>query len=65
MRVHSSMSHSPLEIKGCWHIQGPQDTGTKGGAPEFVERIFEEHPDIEAVAINKKGSGVVYQRMEE
>lgn len=65
MRVHSSYSHSPLEIKGCWIMQGPQDTGTKGGAPKFVERIFEEYPDIKEIAINKKDSGVIYSRMEE
>ena len=62
--IHSSYSHSQLEIKGCWHMQGPQPIG-ENGVPKWVGEIFKENSDIEAIAINKKKSGIVYSKLEE
>lgn len=61
--VRSAFSRIRLEIKGHFHIQGPQPVGEEGGAPEWVYELFKLDPDIEEIAINKKDSGVIYQPM--
>ncbi len=64
MLVHSSYSHSLLEIKGCWILQGPQETDGEHGAPKYLEDIFKNNPKIQSIVIQYEDSGVVYQRME-
>lgn len=64
MLVHSSFSHSLLEIKGCWYLQGPQEMGGKHGAPKYLEGIFKNNPKIQAIVIQYEDSGVVYSRTE-
>lgn len=65
MRVHSSHSSTPIEIKGHWHVRGPQDTGDSnhGNAPAWLDKVFEDK-EVVAVAIERKNGGVVYARME-
>ena len=58
--VRASFSRTTLEIKGCFHLQCPQVVGGKGGAPEWVYKLFKAYPDINSIAISRKSSGVIY-----
>ena len=63
--VGSAYSNTKLEIKGRFHFQGPQTVGDEGGAPEWIYELFKLNPDIEAIAINRENSGVVYTPIKE
>lgn len=58
-KVHGSYSSSGLEIKGRFHMAGPQPVG-EDGAPVWVYEMFKQHPEITQIAINKGASGVVF-----
>jgi len=62
--LHGAHSHTPLEIKGHFHYQGPQPVGCEGGAPQWVADLMDQYPDVECVAINRKNGGVVWGRIE-
>ena len=59
--VGCAMSHTPLEVKGSWHLQGRMPVGGDG-APEWVYSILLNNPDIESVSIQTKTGGRVYSR---
>ncbi len=61
----TSHSSTPLEISGCWSTQGPQVIGGKGGVPEWVDDLFQQHPKIMQIAFNYENGGVVYSRPKE
>lgn len=64
-KVYTGISHSPLEVKGHFHFQGPQPVGCEGGAPEWVAAAFDNNPKLNMVALSYEDSGVVYSRMKE
>jgi len=41
-RIYSSYSRKALEIKGGFHISGPQPINDEGGAPVWVAEKFDE-----------------------
>ena len=59
--VGCSMSHTPLVIRGNWHLQGRQPVGSDG-APEWIYDLLINNPDIEAIAIKIEQGGRVYSR---
>lgn len=63
-RFHGSYSRTPLEIRGTFHLQGPQPIG-EGGVPEYIAEIFEKLPELENIALSYKTGGVIWTRMSE
>jgi hypothetical protein len=61
--LHASHSCSKLEISGHFHIRGPQFVGGDGGLPLWAAAVLED-PSIEAIAIVRKESGTVIQRLD-
>ena len=59
-QVHTAISSTGLDIKGCFHFTGRQIVGGEGGAPDWVYELFESDKDIESISINRKSSGVIY-----
>ena len=64
-RIYSSYSRKALEIKGGFHISGPQPINDEGGAPVWVAEKFDEHPDIDQIALSGEKGSVVWSRMKE
>lgn len=62
-QVHASYSTKQLEIKGLFHLSGPQIVGGEGGAPQWVADVLEAHPEIETIAVNYNGRGACFSRM--
>lgn len=62
-QLHASYSCTPLEVKGHFHMSGPQPVSNNGGAPEWVAQVLRDHPDVEAIAVCREHGGVVWQRM--
>jgi len=62
--VHASYSSTPLDVKGTWHLRGPQPVGGAGGAPEWVVDVFEANPLVQFIAVGTEMNGVVYGRMD-
>ena len=60
-RVHSAFSSIPIEVKGCFHLQGPQTFGGNG-APEWVRDVMTNDPTVDQIIVNKEKSGAVYSR---
>lgn len=64
--VHGSYSRTKMEIRGHWHLSGPQSVATEGGCPEWVNNLFENRPELKRVALDfGENGGVVYTRMDE
>ena len=59
--VGCSISHTPLEIKGNWHLKGRMPVGDNG-AQEWVYSFLTNNPDIESIGIQTKTGGQVYYR---
>lgn len=57
--IHASMSYKELEIKGNWHIMGRQAVES---IPKQIIELFDNDPNITAIAITTKKNGVVYQK---
>jgi hypothetical protein len=65
MNVYSSLCRGPLEIKGCFHLQGPQVTSAEEGtAPKWLEKVFEENPKVKIIAVSGDDFGEVFQRQD-
>jgi len=62
-QIHSAFSRTRLEIRGCFHIVGPQPVGVEGGAPQWVADVLSAHPEIEEIVVNRGTDGVCYTRM--
>lgn len=62
--IYGAYSRSALEIRGRFHMQGPQPIG-ENGAPQWVADIFESRPDIIRVAVSTEDGGAVWSRMDE
>lgn len=62
MRIHSSFSSMPIEVKGRWHISGPQETEMPNGAPKWLEVVFADKRVL-AVTVEWKEGGVSYTRI--
>jgi hypothetical protein len=62
-QVHAAHSRTRLQIRGCFHITGPQIVGGDGGAPQWVADVLAAHPEIEEIAVNRGSGGVCYARM--
>jgi hypothetical protein len=60
--LYAQHSCSALEIKGHFHISGPQLIGGEGGLPLWAAAVLQD-PSIEAIAIVRKESGTVIQRL--
>ena len=63
--IHGSHAMGSLEIKGTFHISGPQPVNNEGGAPEWVADLLEKYPEINQVALSGEKWSVVWGRMEE
>lgn len=61
---HGAHSRTPLEIRGHFHIQGPQPVGD-GGVPKWVSDAFDAMPHMTRIALSSKTGGVVWSRIEE
>lgn len=59
---HGAHSSTPLEIKGHWHIQGPQPVADAGGVPVWAADLFDSLPDLVQIALSTKTGGVVWTR---
>ena len=59
--VGFALSHTPLEIRGTWHIQGRQPIGGNG-APQWVLDVLEQNPGIQTIAVGDATGGAVYSR---
>jgi len=59
--VGFAISNTPVNMSGCFHIQGRQPIG-EDGAPQWVFNLFENNPDIEQIGIRTKTGGYVYSR---
>ena len=68
-RLYASFAQGPLEITGCFWMQGPQPIGVEGGIPEEIAQLFENKPDLQTVSLEWKSGGrtnaVIYSRMKE
>jgi len=62
-KVGSSYSRAPLEIKGLFHLTGPQPVGVDGGAPTWVADLFDSNPEIKHIAISTDKDGIVWNRI--
>ena len=60
---HGAHSSKPLEIRGTWHMQGPQPISNSGGVPLWVADLFDARPDLMQVALSTEQGGVVWSRM--
>lgn len=60
--LHASHSCSKIEVRGHFHITGPQFVGGEGGLPIWVAAVLED-PTITGIAIMRENSGVVIQRI--
>lgn len=63
--LHGSHSCSKLEIRGHFHITGPQPVGVEGGAPQWAYDLMKDNPRIESIAVAYEGGGVVWSKMKE
>lgn len=64
-RVHGAYSRSPLEIKGHFTMSGPQPIDDESGCPQWVADLFDQHPDIQRVALSGDEWGAVFSRIPE
>ena len=62
--VHGAYAHGPLEIKGCFTMQGPQPVEKDGGCPQFVSDLLDQHPDIKQIALSGDACSAVFSRMD-
>ena len=61
--LHSSHFTGDLEMRGCFHLHGPQPVGIKGGAPQWVADAMIINDNIEQIVIITKTGGAIYNRM--
>jgi hypothetical protein len=62
-QIHGAHARGPLEIKGCFHAQGPQPVDNDGGAPQWVADLMDQYPDVNQVAISSDGHSTVWSRI--
>lgn len=60
---HGAHSHTKLEIRGQWHVQGPQPVSDGGGVPKLVADIFDAYPQVQKVAVATDTGGSVFSRI--
>ncbi len=60
-KLHGAHSHTRLDIRGSFWMQGPQPVS---GLPEWIVKAFEDDPNIMELAINTGENGVLYSRMD-
>jgi hypothetical protein len=61
---YGAHSSKPLEIKGHWHMQGPQPVADAGGVPGWAADLFDSRPDLMQIALSTKQGGVLWTRPE-
>ena len=61
---HGAYSRTAMEIKGHWHMQGPQPVSDDGGVPQWAADLFDAMPDLMQIALATKRGGVVWTRPE-
>lgn len=55
----AAYSRTPLDLRGSFHIQGPQQVGPNG-VPQEVADLFERMPTAKHIAITSSESGVIF-----